>query len=329
MDAPLKNLLLSFQGLDPYYATLAYRSLRGGTQLLQDLTKERARTMADVKFAVDSVPDTPDVRPVVRFGWERLRFLDPSTAQTVVWLLAGVRAGDLAPAPAADGQVVYAVDLAATLRVGNTVNRDTVHAQYRVARELSEDDAVIVRLPVTIGSGDHPFTLTVRDANTGAAVQDDAAEKPAGNWARGVITGISVSDLPEISDIAVAADSGGSWTRDGATFLAVTPSHTTAPDGAVHLYFETYGLEPGSAYTVEIRVVPEDIADRIWAMPAGETAFRLSFNSEMPDESIGRHHLKLDLSDTAPGDYTLGIRVRDPASGRESLPATTPILRTD
>jgi hypothetical protein len=49
----------------------------------------------------------------------------------------------------------------------------------------------------------------------------------------------------------------------------------------------------------------------------------------MPSEGIGRHHLKLDLSDTRPGTYVLGIRVRDQATGSESLPATTPILRAD
>lgn len=325
-EAPLKNLLLAFQGLDPYYATLAYRSVRGGTQLLQDLTKERQRTLADVKFAIDSVPDAPAVRPVVRFGWERLRFLDPSAARTVVWLLAGVRAGDLTADSESDDRVVYRVDLAAAVRTADSVARNSVHAEFRLPTELSGDDALIARLPVAVGPGEHALTLTVTDANT---TDDEDAGKPAGNWARGTITGISLADLPEISDIAVAADSGGTWTRDGATFLAVTPSHTTDPDGRVHVYFESYGLATGSTYAVEVRVVPESSADRMWQMDVGETTFRLSFNSEMPDGAIGTHHLQLDLSDTRPGDYRLGIRVREPASGRESLPSTTPIVRPD
>ena len=331
-EAPLKNLLLAFQGLDPYYATLAYRSVRGGTQLLQDLTKERQRTLADVKFAIDSVPDAPAVEPVVRFAWERLRFLDPSTARTVVWLLAGVRAGDLAVDSESEDRIVYRIDLAAAVRTADSVARDSVHAEYRLPAELSEEDALIARLPVTVGPGKHTFTMTVSDANTvrdANTADDEPGRKPAGNWTRGTITGIALAELPEISDIAVAADSGGTWTRDGVTFLAVTPSHTTDSEGRVHLYFESYGLAPGSTYAVEVRVVPEDSADRMWQMDAGETTFRLSFNSEMPDGGIGTHHLRLDLSDTRPGDYRLGIRVREPVSGRESLPSTAPIVRPD
>lgn len=329
-ESPLANLLLSFQGLDPYYATLAYRSMRGGTQLLQDLTEERQRTMTDVRYAVDSIPDAPAVRPAVRFGWERLRFLDPSQGRTVVWLLAGVRAGDLTGQPEPDGRVLYRLDLATAVRSGASVKSDSTRLEFRVPDELAEEDALIGRIPILVGTGEHPFTLMLRDANTiekGDDTDGEEGEKPAGNWARGTISGIALSSLPEISDIAVAADSGGTWTRDGVTFLAVSPTHKTSPAGKVHLYFETYGMESGAAYSVEVRVVPEDSADEMWQMDAREAAFRLVFNSQMPDGGIGRHHLRLDLSDTAPGDYTLGLRIRDAATDRESLPATTPIVR--
>jgi hypothetical protein len=164
--------------------------------------------------------------------------------------------------------------------------------------------------------------LVVKDGN--------AEDGPAGNWARGVAIGLAPSDLPEISDIAVAADSGGSWTRDGVTHLAVSPSHLTGPDGEIHLYFEVYGMEAASPYSVEVRVVPEDLADRMWAVGAGETAFRLSFSSEMPGSGgIGAHHLRLDLSDTAAGAFMLGIRIQEDETGRQSLPTTTPVLRPD
>ena len=67
-------------------------------------------------------------------------------------------------------------------------------------RSLEDDDAVIGRLPITVGPGIHPFTLMVRDLG----------EEPAdrGNWTRGSVTALSQSNLPEISDLAVAADSG-------------------------------------------------------------------------------------------------------------------------
>jgi hypothetical protein len=145
-----------------------------------------------------------------------------------------------------------------------------------------------------------------------------------------VAIGLAPSDLPEISDIAVAADSGGTWTRDGETFLAASPSHVTGPDGEIHLYFEVYGVSAASRYSVEIRVVPEESADRMWEIAAGEAAFRMSFASEMPATGgIGSHHLRVDLSDTPAGAYTLGIRINETATGRQSLPTVTPVLRPD
>ena len=41
--------------------------------------------------------------------------------------------------------------------------------------------------------------------------------------------------LPVVSDLALAADSGGTWTRDGQTFLRITPGHVPGPDDVLHL----------------------------------------------------------------------------------------------
>ena len=62
---------------------------------------------------------------------------------------------------------------------------------------------------------------------------------------------------------------------------------------------------------------------------AGEATFGVSFESEMPPSGgLGSHHLRLDLSDTPAGDYTLGIRITARETGRRSLPATTSIIRS-
>ena len=50
--------------------------------------------MVDVAFAAGSIPDAPDLDPSLGFAWERLRFFDPSSGSTTVWLLAGAR-GDV------------------------------------------------------------------------------------------------------------------------------------------------------------------------------------------------------------------------------------------
>jgi len=319
----LQNLYLSFQGLDPIYATHAYRfrSLDGAS-LLQELSRDRHETLADVAFAVDSVPDSPDVTPGIQFAWERLRFFNPASTETVVWLLAAARAGDLEAGTAEHSDDVYRVQLSATVQRGTAVTVDSSLTEVRQNRALDDDDAVVARLPVTVGPGSYPFTLILRDGND--------PERDSGNWTRGSVAGMLPSDLPEVSDLAVAADSGGIWTRDGVTFLAVSPSHITTPDGWLHLYFEVYGLRDGTPYEVEIRLVPERDAERVWAITTGELAYRASFASEMPGTSgIGPHHLRMDLSDTPAGAYVLGVRVTDTDSGLQSLPATTPVLIQD
>jgi len=206
--------------------------------------------------------------------------------------------------------------------MGTAVTVDSSLTEVRPNRALADDDAVVARIPVTVGPGSYPFTLVLRDGND--------PERDSGNWTRGSVAGMLPSDLPEVSDLAVAADSGGIWTRDGVTFLAVSPSHITTPDGWLHLYFEVYGLRDGAPYDVEIRVVPEGDAERIWAITPGDLAYRASFASEMPGASgIGPHHLRMDLSDTPAGAYVLGVRVTDMDSGLQSLPATTPVLIQD
>lgn len=318
----LRELYMSFQGLDPHYATLGYRVETSDVSLLQDLTADRQETLADIQFAADSVPDAPDLAASLRFAWERLRFFNPSSGSTVVWLVTAIRGGDLAGEVDSEGQVVYQLDLVAAVQMGNAVSRDSVRIVSRLPTALEDEDALVSRIPVSIGPGEYPFTLVVMDGNSESG--------RAGNWARGVATGLALSDLPEISDIAVAADSGGTWTRDGETFLASSPSHVTGPDGEIHLYFEVYGVSAASPYSVEIRVVPEESADRMWEIAAGETAFRVSFASEMPATGgIGSHHLRVDLSDTPSGGYTLGIRITETATGRQSLPTVTPVLRPD
>jgi len=318
----LGEYILSFQGLNPAYATMAYRTARGegGPELLQELTVQRRATMADIAFAVDSIPDAPEGRASLRFAWERLRFFDPSSGATWVWLLAAARGADLTPEVDADGDNVYRLDLMAVVRRGAGVFRDSVRTVVRLQRELGDEDAVLARVPVFVGRGEHPFTLVARDGN--------AADRPAGNWDHGSVTGLARSNLPQLSDIAVASDSGGAWTRDGETFLAITPTHVTGSDGAVHLYFEVYEVRDGAPYSVEIRVVPKGLADRMWEIPVGKAAFRLSFASKMPASGrIGRHHLRLDLTDTPVGAYVVGVRVTETDTGRQTLPSTTPIAR--
>jgi hypothetical protein len=132
--------------------------------------------------------------------------------------------------------------------------------------------------------------------------------------------------MPMISDIAVAQATGGEWTRDGETFLRVSPDHVTDGDGQIHVYFEVYGVRRTAYYEVELRLTQRGSPDEVLALDASEVPFRLGFAAKMPYRQIGRHALRLDLSDTPPGTYRLVVRVRDVDTGTPSLPAVTPIV---
>jgi hypothetical protein len=162
-------------------------------------------------------------------------------------------------------------------------------------------------------------------------VRDEQTEtSQEGNWLQAaiIIPGLG-GKLPEVSDIAVASDSGGSWTRDGHTFLPVTPDHVASAEGLLHVYFEVYGLKPAAEYEVEIRMVKEKQRDEMYEAPPGEAAFTLSFKDEMATrrQPVGRHYLRLDLSEARRGTYALGVRVLDLATGTYSLPRVTLITR--
>jgi hypothetical protein len=312
-----RELYLSRQGLDTRYATWAYRArTHSVTGVLSELAVEKDQNVAAATKVVRTVPDAPALQPRLAFAWQMLRFRNPGTQENVVWLLTSARAGDLEP----DAEGIYRARTEIRLRDGGRMRTETIEAEVP-GTGLDKDAGVLSRVMLKLDPGTYPFTLIVRDLNT--------SDPAVGNWADGEVTATTVSQgLPDISDLAIAADSGGAWTRDGEVFLAVEPAHVVAPDGSLHVYFEVYGFRADQAYDVDLRLVPEDQAQRLYAVEPKDVAFRMEFRGAMPGGGggIGRHHLRLDLSETESGVYVLAVRVRDAVTTTPSLPATTPIV---
>jgi len=99
----------------------------------------------------------------------------------------------------------------------------------------------------------------------------------------------------------------------------------TNEDGSIHAYFEAYGIRRSGEYDVEIRLARNKKPAEIFRLDADAVPFRLTFGDQMPYSGIGSHVLRLDLSDTEPGEYDLAIRIVDRSTGTPSLPAVTPI----
>lgn len=272
-------------------------------------------TRANISEAVAQVPDVPAVLPSVRLKVETLRFLNPSEREWQIWTLAGVRAGDLTSAPDADGVPTLVAGGRFSVLSGSEVEVHELAPRSIPEASVPDDAGIHFHTVFRARPGPLPLTVVVEDGN----------RANAGNYLLDTLNVPAIDGLPMVSDIAIARNTGGSWTRDGQTFLQITPAHVANDDGSVHAYFEVYQVRPGTEYEVEIRMAPTELTDEILRLDPAELDFRLQFTAEMAGE-IGRHHLRLDLGDAAPGEYSVAVRVQDVDTKAYSLPAVTDVF---
>lgn len=272
-------------------------------------------TRENISKAVAQVPDVPSVLPSVRLKVETLRFLNPSEREWQIWTLAGVRAGDLTSAPDADGVPTLVAGGRFSVLSGSEVEVHELAPRSIPEASVPDDASIHFHTVFRARPGPLPLTVVIEDGN----------RPNAGNYLLDTLNVPSIGGLPMVSDIAIARDTGGSWTRDGQTFLQITPAHVANDDGSVHAYFEVYQVRPGTEYEVEIRMAPLEATDEILRLDPAELDFRLQFTAEMTGE-IGRHHVRLDLGDAAPGEYSLAVRVQDADTEAYSLPAVTDVF---
>lgn len=326
----LQDLYRSRQGLDPRYAQAAQRmsSPRGagtlntyGTKALESqrvLQEEREWTFSDARFAIAEVPERPSIRPDSRLMSETLQFRSSRGGTNRVWVNALLEGDKLTGRLEGTG-FRYQVDarLALIDEKGEHRQIDASFAATTPAR-LGRDQSLPVRIPVDLEPGDYRYTLVVQDALA------DPGQLRSGNYDRGELVVRDLSGrLPVLSDVAVAADSGGSWsplTPSGPDLgLIPSPAHLTGSDGVAYVYFEAYNLSPGGRYETRVRFEPE--------AREGE-AFDLTFTGEAPVAGAPRTRrtLRLDLADAESGAYDMTVTVTDAESGESTLPHTTSIV---
>lgn len=326
----LGDLYMSRSELDPAFGTLAnrivtsrpddsgriedMRSLSPNALTLQGEFAEERQTNFDlVKEALTQSLDRPAVRPEAPILFELLQFREPARDyenRTRVVLNAVVQADPLTAEPAEDGGVRYRVHAMISLvsESGELHQRQAIFA-LRSPVKLGAGTGVPLRLSLDVPPGEYEYSFVVRDAS-------DERVRPTGNWkTESILVHSYGANVPQLSDIAFAADSGGSWTLPGGTALPISPVHQTNREGRAWLYFEAYGLSQSGEYEVDVQLLPSE----------GGEAFALSFRGAPPEagQQAVRRLLQLELGDTAPGEYGLTIIVTD-GLGRRSLP-----LRTD
>jgi hypothetical protein len=328
----LTDLYMSRQGLDTRYAQAASRMSDRAAQVTLNSTggkaleaskvlqEERVWTLEDGNFAVSTIPERPDVKENVRLLVEELQFLSANGDSSRVWLNGVVEGANLTPSAEPGGGYRYHVDVRWVL-VDERGELHRVQGSFEAVapQKLGRDQSIPIRIATDLPPGDYRYTLVARDGFDGS-VEDS----PSGNFHRGeiLVRRFAVA-IPDLSDVAVASDSGGSWAPAGAggaiAGIRPSPAHLTGPDGVAYVYFETYGLEPGTRYTTHVRLDPTS---------GDGDSFELSFPGEAPMEPsprVGRV-LRLDLSDSEPGKYTMSLSVEDETSGERTLPYDTEIV---
>jgi len=273
------------------------------------------RTRDNISEAVARVPDVPAVLPSLRLQVETLRFLNPTERAWQIWAVVGVRAGDLTSAPDTDGVPTLVAGGRFSVLSGSRVEVHELAPRTIAEASIPDDAGIHFRTVFRARPGPLPLTVVIEDGH----------RPNAGNYLLDTLNVPAIGGLPMVSDIAIARETGGGWSRDGETFLQITPAHVTNDDGSIHAYFEVYQVRPDTEYEVEIRMAPVELTGEILRLDPAELDFRLQFTAEMTDE-IGRHHVRLDLGNAAPGEYSVAVRVQDADTRAYSLPAVTDVF---
>ncbi|MFQ5890168.1 MAG: GWxTD domain-containing protein [Gemmatimonadota bacterium] len=316
LSAPvvLGDLYASRGGLDTRYYQMGFRSRQSSFLALQLLQEERHWTHADAEFAIRDVPERPAVDMEPRLLFEALQYRATSPTSTRVWLNGVIEAEKLLADPLEDGRFRYRVDAVwAVLDEDAEFRRLRSEFETITDHRLDRDESIPVRMVTALRPGRYRYTVAVRDAQdrTRAGVH-------AGNYLRdALIVRDFAGDRPLLSDIAVAADSGGTWSPGGGIFLRLTPAHATGPDGIAYVYYEAYNLTPGGDYVTRVRLEPK----------RDGAPFELTFPGEAQfGGAATRRYLRLDLRGTEPGAYRMSVTVEDRDSGLSTLPYTTDLV---
>jgi len=326
----LQDLYRSRQGLDPLYAQAAQRMSdprasgllnTSGTKALESqrvLQEERERTFDDARFAIEQVPERPAIVPDSRLMMEVLQFRSVRRSTNRVWFNGLIEGNRLTPRPEGDA-FVYQVDARVVL-VDESGDHRQIDGGFMATspERLGRDQSLPVRIPVDLAPGRYRYTVMVGDAHA------RPGSVRSGNYRQEELTVRELGgDLPVLSDVAVATDSGGSWrplAPAGPDLgLLPSPAHHTGPDRVAFVYFEAYNLTPGGRYETRVMFEPEG---------GDGQPFDLTFPGEVPFEGAPRTQrtLRLDLTDAEPGAYVMSVIATDEQSGQSTLPLGTSIV---
>ncbi len=249
------------------------------------------------------------------FDWQHLVYYPNGADGVEVWSAVSVHAGRVRGV--FEGGWVYRLAMRVELtRDGELVASDETRVRHvlNVLIPPHVTDGFPLQTRVVVPPGDYDYRIEVRDLNW------------EGDRSVNVVTGeltvpAFAAGRPFLSSVAVAADSGGTWTPRPGIDLKLNAARMVQTDARPFIFFEVYGLTPGGTFRGDVRLVSTWVP-----RGTGETfdgvrqPFTLQYRAtapEDPDVPV-RAVLRLDMEDTRPGPYEVRVRVTDVSTGRKS-----------
>jgi hypothetical protein len=154
----------------------------------------------------------------------------------------------------------------------------------------------------------------IGDVNDSARGQIVAAQKTLG-----IQAGLALSDL------VIAETRDGAWPR-GHERLAPIPGHQVVAGAAFRLFYELYGVNPGTPLRVRIMVAPgegEGMLARVAGLLSAKSALSLSFEEAAVLENDGVARISREITaDLRPGRYSLQLTVQNLKTGETATRST-------
>ncbi|TFG63574.1 MAG: hypothetical protein E4H28_06220 [Gemmatimonadales bacterium] len=251
------------------------------------------------------------------FDYQHLVFFDldeqgEPIAGADLWTAASVQAGRLRGVY--EGGWNYSLNMTVTLYAADSVvARSETRNDYILGSRLdpNEPDGFPIQAMLRVPAGEYDYEIQIRDNNW----EDNRSV----NQIRGrVVIPESIITQPFISSVAIAADSAGTWNPSADLELQLNAARIIQKDARPYVYFEAYGLTPGSTYRGEVRLVSRWVSRGQGEEFRGTyQPFQMQYRGNVPADPSEpvRKLLRLDLSDTDPGHYEVQIRVRDLETG--------------
>lgn len=249
------------------------------------------------------------------FDYQYLAFHGGSPEFVALWAAASVEAGRIRGV--FDGGWRYSLSLGLELfQDDSLVVARTRRTDFVFSRQVADTtrDGFPLQTMVSVPPGEYDYRLVIKDMNwpddRSVNVVQGSLEVPAFD-----VTG------PVVSSIAVAADSSGTFEPAVGVDLQLNAAAIVEKAARPYIYFEVYGLTPGSSYRGEIKLSSTWVSRGRGEQFTGPyQPFQMQYRGSVPaDPTVPvRAVMRLDTRDAEPGPYEVLVRVTDLETGVRS-----------